>query len=89
MFGIGMSELIIILIIALIVFGPKKLPELASAMGRALAEFKKAVNETRSSIDTGIQTYDHAPKTIDQKVLSAPQETPKPGTPPQNTNNTV
>ena len=89
MFGIGMSELIIILLIALIVVGPKKLPELAKALGRGFAEFKRAANEARSTIDAEIQTYDHAPKTIDTKVLSASQESPKPETPPQNTNNNV
>lgn len=74
MFGIGMSELIIILIIALILFGPKRLPELAGALGRAVAEFKKAINDTRRTLETEINTYDHAPKSVDQKVIAASQE---------------
>jgi TatA/E family protein of Tat protein translocase len=76
MFGIGMSELILILIIALVLFGPKKLPELAGALGRALAEFKKAVNETRSTLDTEIHTNDHVAKPIDKTVLSVSQAAP-------------
>ena len=52
MFGIGMPELLLVLAIALIVVGPKKLPELARALGRGIAEFKKATNELKESLDT-------------------------------------
>ena len=51
MFGIGMPELLVILAIALIVIGPKKLPDLAKSLGRTLREFKKATNEFKESID--------------------------------------
>ncbi len=50
MFGIGMPELILILAIALIVIGPKKLPDLAKSLGRAMREFKKATSEFKESI---------------------------------------
>jgi len=50
MFGIGMQELLIILVIALIVIGPKKLPELAKSLGRGLAEFKRTADDFQSSI---------------------------------------
>ncbi len=51
MFGIGMPELIIILVLALIVIGPKKLPEMARSLGKGLAEFKRASNDFRRSVE--------------------------------------
>ncbi len=56
MFGIGMPELLIILAVALIVIGPKKLPELAKSLGRALGEFKKATNDLKESIELESET---------------------------------
>ena len=51
MFGIGMPEMILILAIALIVIGPKKLPDLAKSLGRAMREFKKATSEFKETMD--------------------------------------
>lgn len=51
MFNIGLPELLIIAAIALIVFGPNKLPELAKALGRAMREFKKATEEVKESFE--------------------------------------
>lgn len=53
MFGIGFSELILILIIALIVIGPQKLPDLARSLARGLNEFKKAASEIKNNLDVG------------------------------------
>ena len=50
MFGIGMPEMFLILAIALIVVGPRKLPELAKTIGSAMGEFKKATNNLKDSI---------------------------------------
>jgi len=56
MFGpIGMPELVIIMVIALIIFGPRKLPELGRSIGRSLNEFKKASNELRSTLEEEIR----------------------------------
>ena len=52
MFGIGMPEMLVLLAVALIVFGPKKLPELAKSLGRALGEFKRATSELKDTIET-------------------------------------
>ncbi len=51
MFGIGMPELLIILVIILIIFGVGKLPEIGSALGRGINNFKKSMNESKEIED--------------------------------------
>ena len=56
MFGpIGMPELIVIMVLALIIFGPRKLPELGRSLGRSLNEFKRASNELKHTLDEEIR----------------------------------
>jgi Tat protein translocase TatB subunit len=59
MFGIGLPELIIIMVVALIVIGPSKLPDLARALGKGMAEFRKATEDIKESLDLE-QEFDEA-----------------------------
>lgn len=55
---LGVPELIIIFVVALVVFGPRKLPELGRSLGKSLSEFKRASNELRNTLDEEIQAED-------------------------------
>ena len=64
MFNIGFPELLIIVAIALIVFGPNKLPELARAFGKAMREFKKATEEVKESFEAETKDLDELKSTL-------------------------
>src|SRR5215470_11772459 len=79
MFGsIGMPELIIILVIALIIFGPRKLPELGRSLGRSINEFKKASNELRSTLEEEIRVEEQHERTTAAASATPPAATPPP-----------
>ncbi len=61
MFDIGLQELVLIFVIALIVFGPKNLPQLGRALGRAMREFRRASDEFRSTIETNLKINEPDP----------------------------
>jgi TatA/E family protein of Tat protein translocase len=78
MFGIGMPELLLILAVALIVLGPKKLPELARALGKGMAEFRRATDELKDEF----RQMEHD---VDVASPAVPPNEPVTETPPQPT----
>ncbi len=77
MFGIGMPELLLILAVALIVIGPKKLPDLAKALGRGLSEFKRATDDLKNTLNEETRTNETRDRLINEgKISPAKTETP-------------
>jgi len=79
MFGsLGMPELIVIFVIALVVFGPRKLPELGRSLGRGIAEFKKATNELQNTLEQEINADEQRTKDAAARAVSHPDATGAP-----------
>jgi sec-independent protein translocase protein TatA len=70
MFGLGLPEIMVIFVIALIVFGPKKLPDLGKSLGRAMAEFKKASEEFQESMKAEMKEVEKQADLEEVKKLS-------------------
>jgi sec-independent protein translocase protein TatA len=71
MFGLGIPELVVIFVIALVVFGPKRLPDLGKSLGRGIAEFKKASQEVKESIESEMRS---AEQSIDVTKIEAAEK---------------
>jgi TatA/E family protein of Tat protein translocase len=74
--GLGTPELIIIFVVALIVFGPRKLPELGRSLGKSLSEFKRASNELRNTLDDEIRLEEHRTAHASPNAGTAPPAPP-------------
>ena len=78
---IGMPEMVVIAVIALIIFGPRKLPELGKSLGKSIAEFKRASNELKNTLEDEIRTEElqEARKSAQiPPTASVPATTPAP-----------
>jgi TatA/E family protein of Tat protein translocase len=74
-----MPELLVILVVALLVLGPKKLPDVARALGRGMAEFRRASSELRSTLNEPIQAPPSEPPRSEPGTTE-PRPQPKPET---------
>jgi sec-independent protein translocase protein TatA len=79
--SIGMPELIIIFVIALIIFGPRKLPELGRSLGKSLAEFKRASNELRNTLEEEIRLEEQKPEPKKAEPSKTAEAAPSPTEP--------
>ena len=75
MFGIGMQELLLVLALALIVIGPKKLPDLARALGRGFAEFRRATEELKTSFQEEVRTAETKQRLMEEGKIQPPGAT--------------
>jgi TatA/E family protein of Tat protein translocase len=76
MFDIGLQELVLIFVIALLVFGPKNLPQLGRSLGRAMREFRRASDEFRSTIETNLQMNEPDPAPTTPATTTEVADTP-------------
>ena len=65
---IGIPELVVILVIALVIFGPKKIPEIANALGKSINEFKRGSREIEASVRKELEAGDTKPTNPDDSV---------------------
>jgi len=79
MFGLGMGEIVIILVLALVLLGPQKLPDAAKQLGKGLREFRKATEDLKQQFETELYSDQHKPP---KPTLVGTQNPPAEGEPP-------
>jgi len=82
MFGsLGLPEILFILVVALLIFGPRRLPEIGRTVGKALGEFRRATTDLKRSIDTELTLEETGPKAAAKEKSPPPEASPVPRQP--------
>lgn len=91
MFGVGGPELLIICVVALIVIGPKKLPDLLRSLGKGMAEFKRVSNDVKSTLDDEVKKAETAARKreVDEEMERRKAEKAQAATPPNTAGDTA
>ena len=80
MFGIGVPELLVILVVALLVLGPQRLPEVAKALGKALAEFRRATSDLSEELGNAKVMLEEEVRQAERKARAAQPQAALPST---------
>jgi Tat protein translocase TatB subunit len=81
MFGIGVPELLVIMVVALIVLGPKRLPEVAKALGKAFAEFRRATSDLSEELTSARSALEEEVRQAERQARTTPPRTIQPPEP--------
>ena len=88
MFGLGFSEIVVILVLALVLLGPKRLPDVAKQLGKGMREFKKATDDLKSQFEREFYAEDlkkNQPHVVAPPTAAAPVQAPPPAPAPEAT----
>ena len=72
--GLGIAETVLILVVALLIFGPRRLPEIGGAMGKGIREFKRSINEVKHELAQATEVPPPAPSRVQAPLRDAPGE---------------
>lgn len=82
MFGLGFGEILIILVLALILLGPARLPDVAKQLGKGLRDFKRATDDLKNQFEREMYADDHPTPRVQPPTAAAPVPAPPPGPAP-------